>query len=336
MLGIREQLLGTHCAEYADGLLLKGQCLQGANRVQDAIEVLNQALTVGQAVSGALSPCLLPTYAQLADLYEDNGQADEAEPLRAKALYVRVSTVGRWHSRVSTSLNNLAVNLLEQQRLDEAEPLLRLDIEICERILGPDHEDVATSLNNLASLLQRRGRFDKAEPLYRRDLEITSRHLGKSHPHYATSLNNLAAAYSEEHRHDEALELYKECLAIRRDHFGNDHFLVAETLNNLATLVKESREGESLEEAKRYFVEAISIIEKTEGHESQRLAAIFNNVQAVCEELGQQDEAEEWGEKMMDLKRIDTTLCRAIRAARENSGSISTPVTNFSPRNNAH
>eukprot|EP01062_Namystynia_karyoxenos_P019078 TRINITY_DN1713_c0_g1_i2.p1 TRINITY_DN1713_c0_g1~~TRINITY_DN1713_c0_g1_i2.p1 ORF type:complete len:1107 (+),score=342.11 TRINITY_DN1713_c0_g1_i2:84-3323(+) len=323
MCVLREQLLGAQRPEYADALLAKGLCLGKAQKVQQAIEAINQALSIRQAVCGPLGPPLLQAYTQLASLYEDNAQADEAEPLRAKALAIRVNTLGRWHLAVSTSLNNLAVNLYHQQRFDEAEPLFRLDIEICERILGPEHEEVATSLNNLASLLTSQGRFDKAEPLYRRDLEISSKRLGRSHPHTATSLNNLAAAYAEQCRYEEALELYSECLRIRREHFGAEHPLVAETLNNIGALCVQTRD---LEGAKQHYNEAISIIEGCEGAESQRLAAIYNNMQAVCEELEQADEAESWAEKAMDLKRMDTTICRAIRTIRENSGTFTPPL----------
>eukprot|EP01062_Namystynia_karyoxenos_P084379 TRINITY_DN9910_c0_g7_i1.p1 TRINITY_DN9910_c0_g7~~TRINITY_DN9910_c0_g7_i1.p1 ORF type:complete len:1092 (+),score=364.41 TRINITY_DN9910_c0_g7_i1:73-3348(+) len=317
MCGQREQLLGTQCCEYADALLTKGLILQKACKAQEAIETLNQALSVRQAIVGPLSPSLLQTYSGLASLYEDSGQVEEAEPLRAKSLWIRLRTLGRMHLAVSTSLNNLAVNLYHQQRFDEAEPLFRLDIDICERILGPDHEDLATSLNNLANILTQQGRFDKAEPLYRRDIDITTRRLGRTHPLTATSLNNLAAAFADQACHEEALELYRECLQIRKANCaGSEDFSVAETLNNIGALMLQMRD---LEGAKEHYMEAISIIEQSEGSESQRLAAVFNNVQAVCEELGQSDEAEVWADRAMDLKRADTTLCRAIRAAKDTS-----------------
>eukprot|EP01060_Flectonema_neradi_P006060 TRINITY_DN14044_c0_g1_i1.p1 TRINITY_DN14044_c0_g1~~TRINITY_DN14044_c0_g1_i1.p1 ORF type:complete len:1013 (+),score=190.09 TRINITY_DN14044_c0_g1_i1:61-3039(+) len=299
------------------GTVLKHQ----QNRVEDAIASLNQSLTMHKQIYGDSNLKIIPCYTALAALYEDQGQADNAEPLRAMVLQLRVRALGRLHSGVSTALNNLAVNLYEQQRFDEAEPLYHKDLEICQTLLGTDHEDVATSMNNLASIYDSRGAYDKSVPLYISDLEITTRHLGREHPKTAISLNNLASSYTAQGKLDEALAMYEECLAIRESVYGDSHLLVAETLNNLGTLLEKQGHPSK---AKTSYLKAMSIMEATRS-DVQRLTSLMTNIQSVCETLEEFEESEKWGERLLELKRQDASLHNAITEYEESKrGSFGT------------
>ena len=299
------------------GTILKNQ----PNRVEDTIASLNRSLTIHKKVYGENNLKIIPCYAALAALYEDQGQADNAEPLRAMVLQLRVKALGRLHLGVSTALNNLAVNLYEQQRFDEAEPLYQKDLEICQTLLGTDHQDVATSMNNLASIYDSRCAYDKSVPLYISDLEITTRLLGREHPKTAISLNNLASSYTAQGKLDEALSMYEECLSIRESVYGDGHLLVAETLNNLGTLLEKQGHPSK---AKSTYLKAMSIMEATRS-DVQRLTSLMTNIQSVCETLEEFEESEKWGERLLELKRQDASLHNAITEYEESRrGSQST------------
>eukprot|EP00659_Diplonema_papillatum_P014994 gene14994-22890_t len=290
-------------AEFFRGCLQKKQAC-----VEDAVETLNRALTTHKIAFGEESLRLVPCYTVLAALYEEQGQSDNAEPLRAFALQTRIRALGKMHVAVSTALNNLAVNLYEQQRYDDAEPLYKLDLQISERLMGPDHEDVATSMNNLASLYDMRGAYEKSIPLYLKDLEITTSKLGKMHPKTAISLNNLASSYTLQGRFDQALELYEQCLEIRKAVNGEDSVLVAETLSNLGTLL--FKKG-ILAEAKENYKQCITLMESGRA-DTQKLISVVTNMQALCEAQQEFDEVERWGDMLLELKRADATLHQTI------------------------
>ncbi len=90
----------------------------------------------------------------------------EAEELLLEALR-EAEKFEEQAPRLTTSLNNLALLYLGQDRFAEAEPLFQRSLAIAEKVLGPEHPDMATSLNNVALVYYNQGKHAKAEPLYR-------------------------------------------------------------------------------------------------------------------------------------------------------------------------
>ena len=131
---------------------------------------------------------------QVLQLYKQ-GLYNAAIPLAERALAIHEKVLGKEHSLVATSLNDLAELYDAQGNYQKAEPLLQRSLAIGEKVLGKEHPDVATSLNNLALLYKKQGNYQKAEPLYLRSLAIREKVLGKEHPDVAQSLNNLALLY---------------------------------------------------------------------------------------------------------------------------------------------
>ena len=72
--------------------------------------------------------------------------------------------LGREHSDVATSLNNLAGLYYNQGQYAKAEPLYQRALAIREKALGPEHPDVAQSLNNLAVLYEPKANTGRPSP----------------------------------------------------------------------------------------------------------------------------------------------------------------------------
>jgi hypothetical protein len=89
--------------------------------------------------------------------------------------------LGANHPDTLTSLNNLALSLLNKREREAAEPMLRRVLAGREAILGPDHPETLASLNNLAAMLEGAGQYKEAEPLYGRALAGLERQLGPEH-----------------------------------------------------------------------------------------------------------------------------------------------------------
>ncbi len=106
-----------------------------------------------------------PSYAirlnNLANLLQDMGRHDEAEPLFRQALEIDEKTIGTQHPEYAMHLGNLAGLLRAMGRTDEAEPLYVEALEIFRAKLGPDHPNTKKVEANYADFLAER---DAAAP----------------------------------------------------------------------------------------------------------------------------------------------------------------------------
>ena len=274
--------------------------------------------TVGESGENEAAKCAVasawafPSLAALAQLYEDKGLTEEAEPIYRLILDTTRSLYGENDIAVSNALNNLAVNLFNQEMYREAQELYEEDLRISEALLGPDDIAVAFTLNNLACLYDRLDEFDKSEPMYQRDIEITMKVRGENHADVATSRNNLAASYAKQRRFPEAEEQYAKALKIRMESFGEKHFSVAETLNNIAALQKAQGK---LHEAHDSWTKALAGFEAAFGKNHFRLRQCLENLLQLAEEMGNTDEMEALGDRLMDLKRADNDVYTAQQQA---------------------
>jgi tetratricopeptide (TPR) repeat protein len=86
---------------------------------------------------------------EVVSLYRQ-GLYDRAIVVAKKALQLAEQAVGKNHSDVAKSLNNLALLYDSQGKFAKAATFCKRSLTIREKALGPDHPDVAYSLNNLA------------------------------------------------------------------------------------------------------------------------------------------------------------------------------------------
>ncbi len=156
---------------------------------------MQRSLAIQEKVLGTEHPLVATSLNNLAELYQAQGNYNQAEPLYQRSLAIFEQVLGKEHPDVATSLNNLAALYQAQGNYSQAEPLLQRSLAIYEQVLGKEHPLVALSLHNLAFLYRNMGNYSQAEPLLQRALAIREQVLGKEHPLVATSLSNLAALY---------------------------------------------------------------------------------------------------------------------------------------------
>ena len=102
------------------------------------------------------------TLTLLAQLYREQGDYGQAEPLFQRALAIREKALGTEDPDVATGLNNLAALYEDQEKYAEAEPLFLRALAIQEKAVGPEHPNVVGSLENYADLLRKTNREDEA------------------------------------------------------------------------------------------------------------------------------------------------------------------------------
>ncbi len=225
---------------------------------------------------------------QVIELY-NAGKYNEAIAPAERALFMTEKVLGKEHSDVATTLNNLAELYKAQGLYEKAEPLHLRSLAIYEKVMGKEHPLVATSLNNLAELYKAEGRYEKAEPLYLRSLAIYEKVLGKEHPNVATCLNNLASLYQTQGSSEKAEPLYLQALAIREKMLGKESPEVANILNNLASLYQTQG---NYEKAEPLYLRSLAIMEKLVGKEHPNIATNLNNLAELYKAQGNYEKAE--------------------------------------------
>ena len=118
-----------------------------------------------------MHPSTLISVNNLAGLYSNLGDYEQAKRLYERALQSREQTLGADHPKTLTSVGNLGFIYRKLQDNERAEPLYRRALEAKERTLGVAHPRTITSVNNLAWLNLDLGRADEAGEGFLRCLE---------------------------------------------------------------------------------------------------------------------------------------------------------------------
>ncbi len=229
-----------------DYLLAAGIMARTLGEYKEAQPWLEKLLQLRQKETTETADLAL-TQKELAYLYYNMGNYEEAEPLYNRSLEITEKVFGKDHPEVAVTLNNLASLYYTMGNYEEAEPLYNRSLEITEKVLGKDHPGVAATLNNLAELYSLQFNYEEAEPLYNRSLEITEKALGKDHPEVAVTLNNLAELYKQQCNYEEAELLHNRSLGIYKKSLGADHPSVATTLTGLVVLYMHQGKYEEAE-----------------------------------------------------------------------------------------
>lgn len=215
--------------------------------------------------------------------YYSLGLFDAAEPHLRAALETRRRLLGDEHDDVATSLNNLALLLLERGDYVAAETQHREALAIHRKLRGEEHPHVALSLNSWATLLYYKGDRDAAEPLFREALAMRRKLLGNEHEDVARSLNDLALVLQNKGDYVAAEPMLREALAMRRKLLGNEHPDVSVSLNSIAELLREKWDHAA---AELLFREALALQRKRLGDEHPDVALSLNNLALLMSDKG--------------------------------------------------
>ncbi|KAI3106053.1 hypothetical protein CBS147331_6762 [Penicillium roqueforti] len=184
-------------------------------------------------ISGAEDKDTLDSTAMLAEVYQLEGQWEEAEQLQLQVMETSKTKFGAYYPDTLASMNNLASTLQNQGRWEEAEQLQLQVTEISKTKLGADHPNTLASMNNLASTLQNQGRWEEAEQLQLQVMETSKIKLGMDHPDTLLSMANLASILWSQGRWEEAEQLQLQVMETSKTKLGADH---PNTLTGMANL----------------------------------------------------------------------------------------------------
>ncbi|MGD0764155.1 MAG: tetratricopeptide repeat protein [Roseiarcus sp.] len=290
-----------------------GVRLGALGRREDALAATQEAVEILRRLAADRPDAFLPDLAaslnNLGHRLWELGRREEALAAASEAteIYRRLAAdrPGAFLPNLAKSLNTLGAALCELGRREDALVAAREATDIDRRLAAdrPDAflPDLTTSLNNFGGMLSELGRREEALAAAREATEI-DRRLAADRPDaflpdLAMSLNNLGARLSDLGRREEALaaageatEIYRRLVADRPDAFLPD---LAASLNNLGAMLSDlGRREEALAAAREAVVALAPFFLRFPAAYAQRMATIFRNFLARCEESGVEPDAE--------------------------------------------
>jgi tetratricopeptide (TPR) repeat protein len=248
-----------------------GRYLEECGRYQEAKQLLEQALTIGEEQIGANHSTTATSLSNLANLYFGEGKFEEAKVLYQRALLV-CEQIGTDQLAVATCLDSLANIYTTLGEYAEAEALYQRAFSIREQESGAKPADRATSFATLAHLRIVQGKYAEAEPLLQQALSIDRQVHGTDHPETGASLANLGYLYFKQEKYAEAEPLLQQALSIDRQVHGTDYATTANTLMALATLYSAQKK---YAEAEPLLQQALSIDRQVHGTDHATTANIL-------------------------------------------------------------
>ncbi|KAG9128366.1 hypothetical protein FRC07_000040 [Ceratobasidium sp. 392] len=125
-------------------------------KYEQAEELLQEAVEVGEKTQGPEHPQTLKSKANLAEIYRHQKRWEEAEKLERKVVEVRTQTLGNRHPDTLKSLANLALTCRGLGRLSEAEELMVSAVDDSKVVFGASHRYTKNRARWLAEIRQAR------------------------------------------------------------------------------------------------------------------------------------------------------------------------------------
>ncbi len=210
------------------------------------------------------------------------GNYDSALSLGEEAKKMAIKEHGEDSKEYATSLGNLALIYMEQEKYELAEQLHKESLKIYQDIFGKKHSNVAISLNNLGGIYQIKKQHREATYFFKRALNINKEALGVKHSSTAITLNNLGGAYRDMGEFKKAKPLLKQSLKIRKEALGDNHPETANSYNNLGSLYFMQGQYKKAEPFSR---QALEILEATLGLEHPNTKKIKHNYELLKEHI---------------------------------------------------
>jgi uncharacterized protein YegL/tetratricopeptide (TPR) repeat protein len=182
------------------------QILEGLDET-DALQSLRWRVRSLGVRSGPTSTPALQARADLARLYADRAQFQEAAIAYEALLSDQLSILGEEHPDVISTMANLAAVHQNLGDFEQALSLYGQALALRSRVLGADHPDTATTLGNLASLHHVVGHHADALALYDGALDAQKRTLGPLHQTTLQTMMNISRLYEETGRREDAAAL---------------------------------------------------------------------------------------------------------------------------------
>ncbi len=189
----------------AETLINLGARLRAQGRLEDALELDNEAIEMCQRVYGPTHQVLGKAYGNRGSTLQHLRRLEEAEADHREALRILTVDLGPDHPDVATTLNNLAVVVAAGGRREEAEQLYLEALRVRRAAFDEPHFTIVQTLLNLAYHHMAADSKIAAEPFMREAIAQLAALHGPRHRSVAEARIRLGALLRRLDRPDEAL-----------------------------------------------------------------------------------------------------------------------------------
>ena len=238
---------------------------------------------------------------QLARLYRDRGEFQEAKPFAERELLLTERVHGAESLEAAQAHNSLGAVVFRMGDVARARQAFGRTLEIRQLHLDANDAEIASSYQNLAATYLQESDFTAAEPLLQRALEIRRAALGQDHPLYAQTLGTIAVVLLERGESRQALPMLEQAFDINERVYGPEHPRLADSLLELArALEAEQRLGE----AQRTLERSIAILEKAYGPDNSHLVYPLDDLADLHYVLGNTEAAIQTAERGLRIVEV--------------------------------
>ena len=230
--------------------------------------------------------------------YSQLGNYKRSLELNFQALRIFKKTVGKFHPKYLSSLNNIAYDYEDLGNFSKSLKYNLLALKRREMIYGKEDYNYSTSLHNIASNYSNLGDQLKSLTYNLLALKIREKIKDKKSD-YALTLNNIAANYTELGYFQESIKFNLLALKTNENLFGREHYSYATSLNNLA--VNYSNLGEYAKALNANII-VLNIREKFFGKEHPYYASSLNNIADNYSDLGDYTNALKYNEEALKIR----------------------------------
>jgi eukaryotic-like serine/threonine-protein kinase len=208
-----ERRAAEQAAARVEAAVAQADGLKRAGKPAEAIAAYEKAEPLVAQVYGSESPQTAALAADVAALYQAQGQYAKAETLYQRSLKIRVVKLGPDHPEVLQTRTGLATLYQARGEYARAEAEYRQVRERQERLVRenpevPEYQSrLAQTESNLGKLYRAAGRWDQALTSYRRAIALK--------PDDAEAYNNLGNALLDQKKPGEAEAAYRRAIALR-------------------------------------------------------------------------------------------------------------------------
>jgi tetratricopeptide (TPR) repeat protein len=150
----------------------------------------------------------------LAAVYDELKNTDEALNHYRKALELQETHFGRQHADTADTISNIAATYDRMGNREEALKYFREALEIRRQLFGEKHAETAASINNIGSSFYEAGKYADAIHYLEKAVEIRMEVLGPEHTDTNDSLYNLAVCFTNLKKLKQAYEMVAKQLKL--------------------------------------------------------------------------------------------------------------------------
>lgn len=289
-LGLAEKEFGKSSASYANYASDLASLYQLQNDLDKAEKLYLISFKIYAGFYGEEHVYTSTSAFNLGIVYESLNHPDKAELYYWKSLNGYIKSRGREDPYYAMALNYLMVFYSKINQNEKLEKQLKSDLEYFEKTYGKKREYVA-GLNNQALNYYYSKKFTLAEASYLEALKVLESMSYQDSDIYADISKNLYYLYLERAELEKALPHLKTAInyeAIGSTKGGKEHAILLSHLGELY------RNISNYPEAEKSFLEALAMVEKSEGKSSLDYAVLLNNLGYLYRLMGNYDKSEKY------------------------------------------